>query len=300
MNKILSDFLDNLKFNGNYSQRTIDSYCRDIEKFHIFLANEDIKFDDVDPQIIRNFLSKELESGVSKRSCKRRISALRKYYSYLVEHDYISRNPFTLIDSMKLEKTYPQVLYKDQVKELLTENRKRNDHLMLRDQVILEILYFTGIRVFELAGLKTQDININQRTIRVFGKGAKERIVPFSLQCQKTIKEYLSTTRLKLLKTSKEKTNAFILNDNGHQITTRGIEYILDQIEIKTGEFMEIHPHMLRHSFATHLLENGANLRVIQELLGHSSIDSTQIYTHVSQETLTKTYFNAHPRAKKK
>ena len=300
MNSLILEFLNNLKFNGNYSDRTIDSYRRDIEKFHAFLAKEDIVFDLVDTQVIRNFLSEELSNGVSKRSCRRRISALRKYYDFLLDRGHIRLNPFALVESIKTEKKYPNVLYKDQVKELLNANRQRKDSLMVRDQVILEVLYFTGIRVFELCGLNIQDININQRTIRVFGKGAKERIVPFSIQCQKTIKEYLSGVRLELLKNNDKSDNAFLLNNLGKRLTTRGVEYILDQIEVKTGEYMEIHPHMLRHSFATHLLENGANLRVIQELLGHSSIDSTQIYTHVSQETLNKTYLSSHPRAKKK
>ena len=299
MNKLLSDFLDSLKFNSNFSDKTIDSYRRDIEKFHSFLLKEDVNFDEVDTVIIRNFLTTELNSGISKRSCKRRLSSLRHYYSFLVDHSYVERNPFLFVETPKTEKKFPTILYKDQIKELLDDNRKRTDELMLRDQTILEVLYFTGIRVFELAGLNLQDIDINSRYIRVFGKGAKERLVPFSVQCQKTIRQYLTTTRKTLLNKSMEPTNAFILNNSGKRITTRGIEYILDEVEMKTGNFMGLHPHLLRHSFATHLLENGADLRVIQELLGHSSIDSTQVYTHVTQETMTAAYMNAHPRAKK-
>ena len=186
------------------------------------------------------------------------------------------------------------------IKDILEDNKKRNDELMLRDQVILEILYYTGIRASECVSLEIQDLNFYSRIIRIVGKGNKERLVPFTIECKKTIERYLKDLRPILASRQLEPSNILILNNNGKKLTTRGLEYILDQIQEKTGNFLDLHPHVLRHSFATHLLENGADLRVIQELLGHESLNATQVYTHVTEEAMKKTYEAFHPRAKKK
>ena len=297
MNKIISDFIYYLENEKNYSKRTIDSYSHDIEKFNKFLLHEDIALEEVDQIVIRNFLTDELNSGVSKRSCKRRLCALGHLYKYMYKHKLIEDNPFIYIQSPKVDKKFPRVLYKDQVKEILDNNRKRTDKLAVRDQAILSILYYSGLRASELVGLTTQSLNLPRRIVRVIGKGNKERIVPMSEECRKDVDTYIKTLRNELLK---EKTNALFLNDRGGALTTRGLEYILDRIEEKTGTFVGLHPHILRHSFATHLLENGADLRVIQELLGHESINTTQIYTHVTEEAMKEAYFSAHPRAHKK
>ncbi len=300
MNKPEREFLDYLKLERNYSDYTVKNYYHDIEKFLKFLDEEGTLMDEVDTLIIRNFLTDEINSGVGKRSCKRRLSSLKLFYSFMVKKEYVSDNPFLVVNSPKTEKKFPQVLYKDQVKQILDANAERTDHLALRDNAILHVLYYCGIRVGELVTLRLQDFDLKNRIARVYGKGSKERLVPFTNECRDVVKKYIETTRKELALNQKEEENALFLNDKGQKLTTRGVEYILDQIEEKTGNYVGLHPHVLRHSFATHLLENGADIRVIQELLGHTSINATQVYTHVSAEAMKQTYIDAFPRARKK
>lgn len=304
MNKPLALFLDHLKNARNYSDKTIESYQRDIEKFFIFLSEEDVNMDEVDAIVIRNFFTKELTSGVSKRSCKRRLCALKQFYKFLLKEELISEDPFIFIESPKTEKRYPRVLYKEQIESLIQENRKRTDPLMLRDQAILTTLYYSGIRASELCALTLQDIALKQRKIRIqHGKGNKERIIPINDICRNDIDNYIKHSRgdlLALVKRDDEKTPFLFLNSKGYPLTVRGLEYILDSIEQKTGTYLDLHPHILRHSFATHLLENGADIRIIQELLGHESINATQVYTHVTEKAMQDAYNNSHPRAHKK
>ena len=300
MNKATASFLTYLKNEHKYSDKTIASYAFDLNKFFKFLANEGVLMDEVDQIVIRNFLTDELNNGISKRSCKRRLSSLKLFYDYLVAEDVVKDNPFIFVKAPKMDKKYPHALYKEQIQNILLENSKRTDELATRDQAILELLYYSGIRAAELVGLKIQDVDIKRRFVQVLGKGNKRRTVPFTLECQKYLDEYLNKTRPILAAKSYELTTAFFLNAKGKGLTTRGLEYILDSIEEKTGTYYELHPHLLRHSFATHLLENGADLRVIQELMGHASINATQVYTHVTTETMQKEYAIAHPRAHKK
>ena len=300
MNRQTADFLNYLRYERNYSSQTVISYSRDIDKFFRFLSKEGLDMEEVDQIVIRNFLTDELNSGVSKRSCKRRLCALRHFYKYMVRREMVKDNPFVFVSSPKTEKTLPKFLYKDQVREILDENKKRDDLLAYRDQAILSTLYYSGIRASELVSLELQSVSLPRRTLRVLGKGNKERIVPISEECKKDIETYMKTTRMELASRNKEGTKVLFLNDHGNKLTTRGLEYILDQIEQKTGSFVGLHPHILRHSFATHLLENGADLRIIQELLGHESLNTTQVYTHVTEESMKETYLAAHPRARKK
>lgn len=300
MNRQTADFLNYLRYERNYSSQTVISYSRDIDKFFRFLSEEGLDMEEVDQIVIRNFLTDELNSGVSKRSCKRRLCALRHFYKYMVRREMVKDNPFVFVSSPKTEKTLPKFLYKDQVRGILDENKKRDDLLAYRDQAILSTLYYSGIRASELVSLELQSVSLPRRTLRVLGKGNKERIVPISEECKKDIETYMKTTRMELASRNKEGTKILFLNDHGNKLTTRGLEYILDQIEQKTGSFVGLHPHILRHSFATHLLENGADLRIIQELLGHESLNTTQVYTHVTEESMKETYLAAHPRARKK
>lgn len=298
MKDYLDDFISYLKFNLNYTDTTVDSYKRDIEKFYNFIAKEAINYLDVDNLVIRNFLTHELRDKISKKSCRRRICALKKYYEFLYKNKYIINNPFVFVAPIKVEKTFPKVLNDSQIKQLLADNFKRQDKLVLRDQVILEILFSCGVRVSELINIKINDLNLKQRIVRIFGKGQKERIVPFTRECENAIDLYLNNLRGSLVAQNKEYNPYLLVNQKGQKLTRRGVEYILDQIEIRCADFYGLHPHMLRHSFATHLLEQGADLRLIQELLGHSSINSTQIYTHVSKENLINAYKYSHPRAR--
>ena len=300
MNKPEQEFLDHLLVVRNYSPRTVKSYQEDIDKFCEFIYHEGVMIDGVDVICIRNFLTEELNQGISKRSCKRRLSSLKHFYKYMVNVGYIKDNPFVFVSAPKVKTKYPHALYKDQIAELFKRNAERTDELALRDQAILYLLYYSGIRADELVKLDVQSIAIKDRVVRVLGKGNKERIIPFTADCQKVLKAYIDRERIVLLRKSKDMTPALFLNAQGERLTTRGLEYILDAIEEKIGLFVGLHPHILRHSFATHLLENGADLRVIQELLGHESINATQVYTHVTEEAMKETYMSAHPRAKKK
>lgn len=300
MNKPTRLFLDYLKVERNYSDRTIEAYSEDIAIYFDFLLKEGVLFDDADLIVIRNFLSEQLESGNSKKTCKRRLSALRHFYTYLLKNKMVKDNPFLYLDSPKVETKYPKALYKDELEKLFLLNDQREDELAPRDQAILKILYYSGLRASELIGIEMHMINLNSRIVRVIGKGNKERIVPFSEDCKKSLEKYITNLRPKLLVKSKIPTASLFLNNNGNKLTLRGLEYILDQIEKKVGDYVGLHPHLLRHTFASHLLENGADLRVIQELLGHESLNSTQIYTHVNEKMMSETYQSAHPRAKKK
>ena len=323
MNKPEQEFLDHLRLVRHYSERTALSYQEDIDIFCDFIFKEGVLMEDVDTLVIRNFLTEELNRGVSKRSCKRRVSSLKHFYKYMVNVGYVKDNPFIFISAPKTETKYPHGLYKEQILELFKRNAERTDDLKNRDQAILYLLYYSGVRAFELVELNILSVSLSERIVRVLGKGNKERIVPFSTECQNVLKQYIRNDRIDfankfedwrknhkleyqdwLERHHKKESDYLILplffNANGHPLTTRGLEYILDSIEEKIGLYVGLHPHILRHSFATHLLENGADLRVIQELLGHESINATQVYTHVTEEAMKETYLNAHPRAKKK
>ena len=313
MNKPESEFLAHIQNVRNYSPKTVNSYQEDIDKFCDFIFKEGVLLEDVDVICIRNFLTEELNHGISKRSCKRRLSSLRHFYKYMVNVGYINDNPFIFVDAPKVETKYPHGLYKDQIAELLKRNSERTDDLASRDQAILNLLYYSGIRAAELVTLDLQSVSLKERVVRVLGKGNKERIIPFTSDCQKALKNYIDHDRKDLVPKylkweKKQRTKGkevplfapLFFNANGGALTTRGLEYILDSIEEKIGLYVGLHPHILRHSFATHLLENGADLRVIQELLGHESINATQVYTHVTEEAMKETYMAAHPRAKKK
>ena len=300
MNKPEQEFLNYLATERNYSLKTVKSYQEDIDLFCDYIFKEGTLMEDVDVISVRNFLTEELARGVSKRSCKRRLCSLRHFYKYMVRVGYIKDNPFLLMKAPKTETRYPHGLYKEQIHELFKRNGERTDPLKNRDQAILYLLYYSGMRAFELVGLDVQSVSLKERVVRVLGKGNKERIIPFTAECQKVVKAYIDNERKELLKKAKDPTPALFLNAQGERLTTRGLEYILDAIQEKTGLFVGLHPHILRHSFATHLLENGADLRVIQELLGHESINATQVYTHVTEEAMKETYQNVFPRAKKK
>lgn len=300
MNVLTKRFLEHLKFERNYSDKTIDSYRRDIDKFFNFLADQGCLMNQVDVLIIRNFLTDELNNGISKRSCKRRVCALKHFYEFMVINQLVSTNPFENVKSPKLEKTFPHPLYPEQIKQIFKTNKERGDSLMLRDEAIIEFLYYTGCRVSEMVFLNIQDVDLNHRSARVIGKGNKERLVPFTPECGRTLSLYIKNIRPELLAKSLIPCQALFLNNQGERLTTRGVEYILDEIEKKTSTFVGLHPHLLRHSLATHLLENGLEISFIQELLGHESINATQVYAHVTEKAMKEEYYQWFPRAHKK
>ncbi len=302
MTKELEDFLYYLKYQRNFSDDTVNSYKYDIEKFYIYISKEGILLEDVTRDNIRNFLTLEIMNNITKNSCQRRVASLRHFYSFLVDSNKIKNNPFEFISAPKKDKKLPDVLFKEQIETLFNANKTRTDELAIRDQAILELLYASGLRASELVDLEISNVFLKDHMLRIFGKERKERMVPFSNSAEFYLSKYIKDLRIKLLlKNLMGKTERHLfLNNQGKQLTTRGLEYILKEIEKKCGLPFALHPHALRHSFATHLLAGGADLRVIQELLGHENINTTSIYTHVTDESVKKEYNKAHPRAVKK
>lgn len=300
MSDEISMYKDYLKLEKNYSDKTIESYLEDIKKFYKYTEKRGVNPLKVSNLTIRGFLSDERLHNISKRTLKRRLSGLRSFYDFLEKNKYVKYNPFIAVTSPKAEIKYPKILFDESVEKLLEANKERKDELMERDQAIIELLYASGFRGSELVNINVSDVDFKGRIIKVIGKGSKERIVPFSLECQKALMSYYKHLRPQLLakSTSEDISTKLFLNNKGEQLTLRGLEYILTQVEKKTGIFLGLHPHMLRHTFATGLLERGADLRVIQTMLGHASISTTQIYTHVTTEAMKKEYDIAHPRAK--
>lgn len=300
----VQEFYNFLKYELNMSENTIKSYVFDVNLFMNFLEKEGVDLKSVDKNVIRNWMTERLEHTTyrgnleGERSLARRICSLKKYFKFLLNKKYISENPFISIASPKKRIKNPDVLYAKQVAELLKANRERTDELASRDQALLEIMYCSGLRCSEVTGLIITQIDFHNRTILIKGKGGKERVVPFSENCKEYLLDYAKNLRKKLEQTAGERTNYFFLNSKGKKLTNRGLEYIIESISKKAGLSLgfSLHPHVLRHSFATNLLENGADLRVIQELLGHSSINTTQIYTHVSKENLKLQYDEFFPK----
>lgn len=302
MNRTLQEFSDYLKYERQFSKHTITAYVRDIEDFYRYLLKIEVLDKDVTKYDIRAFMKEEISRGLSRKSMQRKLAAIRHYYVYLQRHGIVFDNPFVIINSPKGDSTLPRVLYEEEVNVILEANRKRTDFLKDRDQLILEFMFATGLRASEVVSLTLQSININERTVTFIGKGNKERLVPFTEEVQVLLRDYVNNMRKLLLakRKSSQPTNALFLNAQGNMLTIQGLGYILKSVERKTGEYVKLHPHLLRHSFATNLLDKGADLRVIQELLGHESLNTTQIYTHVSEDKVLEEYYHAHPRAKKK
>ena len=301
MNKTEAEYLDYLLVQKGYSQATICSYQKDIDLWNEFLLREGVAFDDVDAKVIRNFMTAELQrlpgKGNPKRTLSRRLSALRGYYDFMRSRGYISVNMFRAMKAPKQEKRLPKALYVEDVLRLLEENAKRDDELASRDQAILELLYASGVRAAELVSLQLIDIDYRSMQIQVFGKGQKERVVPFSEAAADAMRDYQKKLRpvLQARNHGDRKATEFFLNAQGKALTVRGLEHILKVVEEKTGVFLGLHPHLLRHSFATHLLENGADLRMIQKMLGHATIDTTQVYTHITIKELNQQYADHFP-----
>ena len=300
--KEVEDFLTYLEKERRFSLHTVESYKEDVSFFVGFLSDNKKSVNEVDVALIRGYLLELTNSGLSKSTIKRNIAALKHFYKFLFLRNYISNEPFELITSPKQEEKLPDFLSDDEIVQLLEANRRRTDELSSRDQAILELMFASGLRASEVVNLTLQSLYLRERIIRVFGKGKKERIVPFTNSCRECLEEYLNVTRRKLLdkNVDRSKENHVFLNGRGEKLTNRGLEYIMEEIEKKTGCYMKLHPHKLRHSFATSLLSKGADLRTIQEFMGHESIGTTQVYTHVTYSEMKSVYDKAFPRAKKK
>lgn len=291
-------FISYLKIEKNASPLTIDFYQKDIDLFFDFLQREGItSFEFIDQRIARTFLTDLYNTQLSRRSVSRKISALRSFYKFLQRENITQTNPFSLISLPKSTESIPDFLYEEELSKLFSVSDLTKP-LGQRDQTIIEVLYGTGIRVSEAQGLKLNDIDFEIGSMYVRGKGNKDRYVLFGHFADNALQNYINEGRSKLLKVSNNATKSVFLNARGNPLTVRGIRLILNKMVEKAALTVKVNPHKLRHTFATHMLNQGADLRTVQELLGHENLSSTQIYTHVTKDHLKKVYMNSHPRAK--
>ncbi len=286
MKKHVDNFLNYLDIEKNYSEHTILNYKLDLIEFSTFIGR--VKLDTVEYVQLRRFLSHLKAKEHKPRTLARKLSTLRSFFKYLQREGVVDENPTKILMSPKLDKPLPKFLTEEEMVAFI-EAPKTNKDLGRRDRAILETLYSAGIRVSELVGLNLEDVDFIGNIAKVYGKGKKERIVPIGDKAIAAIKDYVEKRR--------EKTRAVFLNKNGKRISTRAVIDITKKYIRQTCVNKDISPHVLRHSFATHLLNHGADLRSVQELLGHASLSTTQIYTHVSTDRLKKVYDKAHPRA---
>ena len=291
-------FILYLQLEKNASQHTISSYSADIASFLAFAEQYhfDGSFQAVDHLLIRSYLADMKKSEYSRRTIARRIAALRSLFRFLCRESLLEVNPFSTVHTPKLEKRLPEILDETELTELFTLSRQTA--LGLRDLAILELLYATGTRVSELVGLKLHDLDFDSRFILVYGKGSKERIVPVGRKAISALKAYLDRSRPQLVARLTDGCHQKIfVNSKGGPLTDRSVRRIFDKYVEMLALAKHVTPHTMRHSFATHLLDHGADLRLVQELLGHVSLSSTQLYTHVTKERLKEVYRQAHPRA---
>ena len=288
------EYIKELSINKNYSENTIEAYKRDLDEYFLYLKNINKNYLDIDYESIRKYLSFLNDKKDTNSTISRKISSLRGFYSYLRLNEKIKNNPFKLINLPKKEQKLPRFFYYNELEELFAAC-DTSTSLGQRNLAILEVLYATGTRVSELINIKLEDINFSEKQIKVLGKGNKERIVFLGEYAVDALEDYLNDGYLFL---NKYNLDYVFLNHLGNKITRRGIEDILTKLIKKTSIDKKISPHMIRHSFATHLLNEGCDLESVQEMLGHESISATAIYTHVTDDRIKEIYFKAHPRAR--
>ncbi len=293
----LDDFIHFLVVEKGLSKNTIVSYKRDLNSYIHYLKNvEELKdFNGVQrPQIV-HFLKFLKDTGKSSKTLARHIASIRAFHHFLLREKAVDHDPTVHIESPQHERSLPKVLSMEEVETLL-DSPKLTDPFGYRDKAMLEMMYATGIRVSELIGLKLSDVHLTMGFVRCMGKGSKERIIPIGKTASDAIEEYLDKGRPKLA-SKKHKDDSLFLNHHGKGLSRQGFWKILKRLTSEAGIEKELTPHTLRHSFATHLLENGADLRAVQEMLGHADISTTQIYTHVTKTRLKDVYTKFHPRA---
>jgi integrase/recombinase XerC len=290
------DFLTGIK---RYSEATAEAYMSDLRDFDAFLNREDFGlFTNVSRRVAKFYVA-ELSDHYQARSTARKISTLRSFYHHLIEENHMDVHPFLEVKLPRPGKTLPKFVYPEEIDSIMASIDMSSDKGM-RDYTIIEALYASGMRVGELVQLKVSDVNLEQKTMRLHGKGNKDRIIPIGERLSDTLDTYIQRSRHALVRKKDKDHKMIFVNMHGNPLTTRGVRYILKEILTHAGSMLNMSPHTLRHTFASHLLSNGADLRSVQEMLGHSSISSTQIYTDISKKDLRDKYMNAHPRAKKK
>jgi integrase/recombinase XerC len=291
----LERFLTYMRSGRNASPYTIKNYRTDIGQFVAYCSEHGVsRAEDIDRPLLRSYLVQLDDQGYVRASVARRIAELRSFGRFLVQDGVLSRNPFRLIGAPRVPKVLPKYLTVREVQALLAAP-DTSTPAGLRDRALLEVLYAAGLRVSELANLDLRDVDLARGQVRALGKGSKERIGLLGRPAVRSLRAYLESGRPALL--GKQPTDALWLNQRGGRLTVRGISGIVSKAGIKAGIATRVSPHVLRHSFATHLLDGGADLRVVQELLGHANLSTTQIYTHVSQARAREVYVRAHPRA---
>lgn len=302
MKKYIKLYVFFLKNEKNYSNNTIISYKNDLIQLLNYLRDykilKKINVQYIDRSILRKYIVYLKNCDYSARSISRKISVIRSFFKFLSREDVVKINPTINLITPKINKKLPYFLYLQEVEKLI-EAPPRDTIFGIRDRAILELLYGTGMRVGELVNLNISDIDLNEKTIRVFGKGSKERILPLGNPSMKAVQEYLDGRNLfrKNISIDKNDRNTLLLNRFGGRISARSIRRIIIKYMKMAGLNKKISPHVLRHSFATHLLGGGADLRSVQELLGHESLSTTQIYTHITKERLKIIYKKTHPRS---
>jgi len=288
----VASFIDYLKVVKNFSEHTTKNYKRDLDKFVRFLSDNSTSLEKCDEQDIRLFVNQERRKGLSPRSIQRVLSSCRSFFNYLVEHKGFEKNHAQNISSPKSSKSLPKALDADLIQKLL--NFKPKTELETRDKAIAELFYSSGLRLSELQGIDIGDISIKERTCRVVGKGNKTRDLPVGRQAVKSLRDWILIRE----KYSTESDLAIFINKQGKRLSNRSIQARLKKLSTERG-LPAVHPHMLRHSFASHILESSGDLRAVQEMLGHADIGTTEIYTKLDFQHLSKVYDKAHPRAKK-
>ena len=295
MERLLKRFLTYLQAGRNASPCTVKNYGNDIGQFLNYCRAQGVSsLEQVDRSLLRSYLAELDTAGYVKASIARRVAELRSFGDFLMREDVLERNPFRLVSAPRIPRRLPQYLTVAEVKALLAAP-DTSTPLGLRDRAIIEVLYAAGLRVSELVGLNMADMDLVQAQARVMGKGGKERIGLLGRPAVYAVRAYLKAGRPELL--GRRPTNALWLNHRGGRLTARGVVLILSKVGDRADIRTPVSPHVLRHSFATHLLDGGADLRVVQELLGHANLATTQIYTHVSQSRAREVYVRAHPRA---
>jgi integrase/recombinase XerC len=298
MQKIFERYIQYLEAERNASPYTVRNYQTDLADFFKFLTKKELTLlDEVDRHILRDYLSELVGRGIAKASIARKLSAIRSFFRYLVREEIIAKNPIEQVSSPKLDRRLPSFLTQEEMGKLLNAP-DLSTPLGQRDRALLELLYASGLRVSELVGLTLEQIDLESNEIRVWGKGSKERVVLMGQPAAEALKDYIKEGRARLR--GEKKSKALFLDRYGQKLTERSVQRLLNQYAKKAGIGKRVHPHMLRHTFATHLLDGGADLRVVQELLGHARLTSTQIYTHVTKGQARKVYLAAHPLAREK
>ncbi|GGP10367.1 site-specific tyrosine recombinase XerD [Oceanobacillus neutriphilus] len=291
----LEDFYHFLRVERGLSDNTMTSYQRDLASYEKQLTKIGYnEWNDISRNDIMRFLYELKDSGKSTATISRHISSIRSFHQFLIRERIADTDPSLHIETPKKERKLPDTLSQEEVEKLLSI--ETTTPLSLRNKAMLELLYATGLRVSEMIGLKLEDLHLTMGFVQCMGKGSKERIVPLGDTAKNVLEEYMQTARKELVKKNKQE-NALFVNQHGRPLSRQGFWKILKGLAMEAGIHKTITPHTLRHSFATHLLENGADLRIVQEMLGHADISTTQIYTHVTKARLKDIYQTYHPRA---